>query len=61
MQKHLLIQDYIRQAQAERSAYLAALLKSALHRAWKVAGNHAEALFSVARARTHKGIFTFDA
>ena len=61
MQKHLLIQDYVRQAQIERSAYLARLLKSAVRRAWKGARNQAEALSSIARARTHKGIFTFDA
>jgi hypothetical protein len=61
MDKYEAIDQYIRQARIERSVYLAELIADSIFVTWKGVKSAAEVLFSVARARNPKGVFTFDA
>jgi rRNA-processing protein FCF1 len=61
MEKYAAIEQHIRQARIERSVYLAELIAEGILITWKGAKSAAEVLFSVARARNTKGVFTFDA
>lgn len=61
MNNYEAIESYIRQARIERSVYLAELIAEGLFRAWTGMKSAVDVLFSVARARNPKGVFTFDA
>jgi hypothetical protein len=61
MEKYEAIEQYIRQARIERSVYLAELIAEGIMVAYRGAKSAVEVLFSVARARNPKGVFTFDA
>lgn len=61
MNNYEAIESYIRQARIERSVYLAELIAEGLIRAWTGMKSAVDVLFSVARARNPKGVFTFDA
>jgi hypothetical protein len=61
MENYKPIHSYIQQARIERSVYLAELIAEGMFRAWKGLKSAVEILFSVARARNPKGVFTFDA
>jgi hypothetical protein len=55
------IQAHITRARIERSVYLAELISDAIVATWNGIKNAADVLLSVARARTAKNVFTFDA
>lgn len=55
------IEGYIREAHLRRSQYLAELLSEAILATGNAFKRAAEALLSVARARTRNNVFTFDA
>lgn len=61
MNNYEAIERHIQQARIERSVYLAELIAEGLCRAWTGMKNASEVLFSVARAKSPKGVFTFDA
>lgn len=61
MNNYAAIENQIRQARIERSVYLAELISEGIFRAWKGMKSAVEVLFSVARAKNPKGVFTFDA
>ena len=61
MEKYESIQEYIRLAELQRSVYLAELIAEGCHRAWTGLKHAADALLSVARAKTRNNVFTFDA
>jgi len=61
MNKYAAIQEHIRQARIERSVYLAELIADGIAGAWNGIKGISEILFSVARAKSPKGVFTFDA
>jgi hypothetical protein len=61
MKNYESIQQHIEHARIERSIYLAELLADGIVAAWRGINNAAEVLLSVARAKTRKNVFTFDA
>ena len=61
MNNYEAIETHIRQARIERSVYLAELIAEGIVRAWRGMNSAVEVLFSVARTKHPKGVFTFDA
>lgn len=61
MERYEAIEQHIRQARLERSVYVAELVADAILTTWKGIKYAADVVLSVARAKTHKNVFTFDA
>lgn len=61
MEKYEAIQQYIKQAQIQRSVYVAEVLADFLVTSWKFVVNAADVLLAAARAKTGRNVFTFDA
>jgi hypothetical protein len=61
MERYEAIEQYIHQARLERSVYVAEIVADAILGAWKGIKYVAEVVLAVARAKSPKGVFTFDA
>ena len=61
MKDYEAISAHIRQARIERSVYVAELVADTIIATWNGIKSAADVLLSVARARTSKNVFTFDA
>ena len=61
MERYEATEQYIHQARLERSVYVAEIVSDAIIGAWKGIKYVAEVILSVARAKSLKGVFTFDA
>jgi hypothetical protein len=61
MKRYEAIEEYIRQARLERSVFVAEVIADAIVATWKGIKYAADVVLSAARAKSHKGVFTFDA
>ena len=61
MERYEAIEEYIRQARLERSVYVAEIVADVIVATWKGIKHAADVVLSAARAKSHKGVFTFDA
>jgi hypothetical protein len=61
MERYEAIEEYIRQARLERSVYVAELVADVIVATWKGIKYAADVVLAVARAKSPKGVFTFDA
>jgi hypothetical protein len=61
MNRQQTIDVYLQRAQAERSAYIGTLIADGIVMAWNGIKNAADVLLSVARAKSGRNVFTFDA
>jgi hypothetical protein len=61
MERYEAIEEYIRQARLERSVFVAEVIADAIVATWKGIKYAADVVLSAARAKSHKGVFTFDA